>query len=73
MSEPRNCPFCASTSVEMSNKTTTTGRHRKRHIAVYCRNCHAYGPRIIADGDNPTSPVIAAVELAIQSWNRSIR
>lgn len=36
------CPFCGSDSLGIS---TTTGSHCY-YKAVYCKNCHTYGPRV---------------------------
>lgn len=64
-----NCPFCSSDKLDISIKTS--GRwERYYHVAVYCKNCHCYGPRVIAHVDNYRKVTDADKNDAIKLWNR---
>ncbi len=69
------CPFCKSTKIEYSSKTTSSDRRKiQRHIAMYCEDCHCYGPRLIVTLDEGESYKNINddkyVNMAIESWNR---
>lgn len=34
------CPFCGSSNFDISHKSNG-------HIAVFCKGCHTYGPRVL--------------------------
>lgn len=69
------CPFCNSTDIRYSTKTTGTNRWKiQRHIAMYCNNCHCYGPRIIITlAENESYEDVNSEKyqnIAISSWNK---
>lgn len=73
MKELKPCPFCGGDKLDISNKTTTINWVRKRHVAVYCKNCNAYGSRIIAK--ETESPEFCSEKyklLAMERWNKRI-
>ena len=43
------CPFCGSTDIRPSNKTSAGGS--VRHMQMFCNSCHAYGPRLLKKVD----------------------
>lgn len=65
------CPFCGEADkLGISNKTTTINHKRKRHVAVYCKSCNAYGPRLIAEEISfPEFCTEDAILKAITLWN----
>lgn len=52
--ELKPCPFCGSTKLDISSKTVTGAlvNGRKYRIAVYCKKCNAYGPRVVTGTDD---------------------
>jgi hypothetical protein len=74
MKEIKPCPFCHSTNIRYSSKTTGNNRRKiQRHLSMYCENCHCYGPRIIVTlEENETYKNIndeKYVNIAIDNWN----
>ena len=68
MIQANNCPFCDSSKMDISIKTS--GRWtRYYHVAVYCKNCHAYGPRVISNVDNYRKAPEEDKNTAINLWN----
>ena len=66
------CPFCKSKNLDISNKTATSNyKNRMRHISVYCKKCHCYGPRIISKDDGVTKNDEIAIKQAVAAWNAS--
>lgn len=65
------CRFCASKNLGISDKTTTISYKKKRHVAVYCKDCRAYGPRVISDRREKYPHVAGeeAIKKAIQLWD----
>lgn len=65
------CPFCQETNLGFSDKTTTIDRKRKRHVAMYCKDCHCYGPRLIVPevGYANRDGKKEAWDLAADAWN----
>lgn len=68
------CPFCGGTKIKYSSKTMGSNRYKKQyHIAMYCDNCHCYGPRtIITLNDGERRDAIndkKYVQMAINRWN----
>lgn len=62
-----NCPFCGSKKVDISIKTA--GRwDRYYYVSVYCKDCHAYGPRVISV-NNYTEVADTDKLEAISKWN----
>lgn len=67
------CPFCGSTKIDYSVKTT--GRwERKYHVAMYCRDCNCYGKRVlITPAEEETRFEVERnpqyKQLAIDAWN----
>lgn len=46
MAELKSCPFCGGVDIRCSFKVT--GRFLKQyHVAMFCNDCHTYGPRIL--------------------------
>lgn len=45
--ELKPCPFCGSTKLDYSSKTSQSSTGRTYHVVVYCRKCRAYGPRVL--------------------------
>ena len=69
------CPFCGYTDIKYSVKTTSLSFKRAWHIAMYCNNCHCYGPRVLIRQDNSLTrhKVEHSVEfrmLAEKAWNK---
>ena len=65
------CLFCLSSKLGISNKTTTFQRKRKRHVAVYCKDCNCYGPRVLADEiPHSRNAEPGTTAKAIELWNR---
>lgn len=46
------CPFCGSTKLDYSLKTSGAGYH----AVVYCKTCHTYGPRVLIKHEGDTYP-----------------
>jgi len=73
MEEIRPCPFCGSTNIDKSIKTS--GRwERLYHVQMYCKKCHTYGPRVLlkVNKDAHRSEIEynqEAEKLAIDKWN----
>lgn len=65
------CPFCESTGLSISDKTTRINHNRRRHVAVYCRFCNTYGPRVLSKEREkyPHTAPQEAIEEAIKRWN----
>lgn len=70
------CPFCGSGSTDISMKVSSTGRVRKYHYSVYCKECHTYGPRVLFKMDD--KPYVSreslennpeVIKKAINLWN----
>ena len=68
------CPFCGSTKVDVSMKLRQQlGDPDRYHIACYCRDCHAMGPRVLCKGiggrfaEFPTKE--QDIQEAINKWN----
>lgn len=71
LNQINNCPFCDSDKLDISIKTS--GRwERYYHVVVYCKNCHAYGPRVISRVDNYRKVTEEDKNQAIALWNSSI-
>jgi Lar family restriction alleviation protein len=67
------CPFCGGNNLGISNKVTTISFKRKRHVAVYCKNCNAYGARIVADETNYPEFCSGKSKMrAIELWNNRV-
>lgn len=69
------CPFCKSNRIQFSSKTTGNNRRKiQRHIAMYCEDCHCYGPRtIVTLAENESYKDITNEKyqnIAISSWNK---
>ena len=45
--EIKPCPFCGSTNIDFSSKTSSSSTGRTYHVVVYCKKCRAYGPRVL--------------------------
>lgn len=68
MNQINNCPFCKSNKLDISIKTS--GRwSRYYQVAVYCKTCHAYGPRVISNVDNYRKVPESDKNNAILLWN----
>ena len=46
MEELKPCPFCGSTKLDFSHKVGDYHGDKYR-IAIYCKSCKAYGPRLL--------------------------
>lgn len=66
------CPFCKSKNLGISNKTTTSNYRRKRHISVYCKKCHCYGPRIMCNDDGTSQTEQIATKQAVNAWDTQV-
>lgn len=71
MSKIKHCPFCGSDNIDVSDKTTTINLKRKRHVALYCKDCHSYGPRLICkeDGAYSNKATSGSKWKAVSAWN----
>lgn len=70
LAQMNNCPFCSSDKLDISIKTS--GRwERYYHVAVYCKNCHCYGPRVIIRVDNYRKVTDDDKNIAIKLWNNA--
>lgn len=70
--KPDPCKWCGSEDIKFSNKTTARGS--QRHLAMYCNNCHCYGPRTILKLDKKTyytskERQTQGYEIALAKWN----
>ena len=45
MEELKPCPFCGGTNLDFSHRSGSSYSENYR-IAVYCKSCRAYGPRL---------------------------
>ena len=75
--ELKPCPFCCSTRLGFSSKTVARkyGSHRAYHGAIYCKNCNAYGARVLSETIKNVYPMqdvdFDSLEIrAIEAWNR---
>ncbi len=55
MQEIKPCPFCGSTNIDYSIKTTGRSRNINYHVQMYCKKCHTYGPRVLVSGKQLSS------------------
>ena len=70
LAQMNNCPFCSSDKLDISIKTS--GRwERYYYVAVYCKNCHCYGPRVIRHVDNYRKVTDDDKNTAIKLWNNA--
>ena len=70
LTQINNCPFCDSDKLDISIKTS--GRwERYYQVAVYCKNCHCYGPRVISHVDNYRKVTDEDKNTAIKLWNNA--
>jgi hypothetical protein len=46
----KDCPFCGSKRLAISEKSVQqdSGTSVQYRVAVYCRDCNAYGPRVLS-------------------------
>lgn len=73
MSDLKPCAHCGCETIGYSAKVAATGRVRKYHIAMYCEECHCYGPRILVSLPVGQCSKVRGEEyrkLAIEAWNR---
>lgn len=51
MNKPKPCPFCGSENLDISSKTACGALMDNRiyRVAVYCKKCNAYGPRVVVN------------------------
>lgn len=62
------CPHCPSEKIGLSKRR----RDYWYNIAYYCRQCHAYGPRVtVSEGANSTD-FRNAEEEAAELWNTRV-
>lgn len=48
--EIKPCPFCGGKNIGLSIKTTNCRRkEHKYHVAMYCKDCHCLGSRLLMD------------------------
>ncbi len=66
------CPYCGRSNIKLSDKTAANGK--KRHIAMYCNNCHCYGPRSIVKAPDSylleSERSVLYIDGAIENWNK---
>ena len=73
--ELKPCPFCGSTKLGLSERVNSRKRMEASYrVAVYCKNCNCYGPRILVKIKAPhTYPPLkdtnASRRLAADAWN----
>lgn len=74
MTELKPCPFCGGNKIAYSIKTSTSNFKRIYHAAMYCKNCHSYGARVMVHPVETNRVVIerneSYEEKAIEAWNR---
>lgn len=68
------CPFCKSKKIGYSLKTH--GHYdRIYHAAMYCKDCNAYGPRVIVHPGDRTRDEIQTDKtyqmMAVNLWNKA--
>jgi transposase-like protein len=68
------CPFCGSSDIRYSIKTSTSNFKRIYHASWYCWDCNTYGPRVLykpAEGvHRPTVENDEGLKLtALELWN----
>ena len=76
--ELKPCPFCGGAKLDVSEKSVARdyGTMRCYHVAVYCKDCNTYGPRVLTEkvkNNVYPSPFVdfeKAREKAEEAWNR---
>ena len=51
VNKPKPCPFCGNNNLDISSKTACGALMDSRiyRVAVYCKRCNAYGPRVVVN------------------------
>lgn len=62
----KNCPFCGSSHIEVSSRTTHGHGDCSCEVFVVCEDCHAHGPDTGYYGE----PTVEQKEKAILLWNK---
>ena len=67
------CPFCGGNRIGYSDKVTIIRFARKRHVAMYCKDCNCYGARTITyETENYPYRGADGRKLATEAWNRRV-
>ena len=77
MDELKPCPFCGSTKLGISEKSTARdyGTAVQYRVTVYCKKCNTYGPRVLTEKvksnvyPRPFVDFENAKEKASEAWN----
>lgn len=77
MAELKPCPFCGGTKLGFSSKTVSRkyGSCRAYHGSIYCKDCNAYGARVLSETIKNVYPMQDVdfdklESRAIEAWNR---
>ena len=77
MAELKPCPFCGGTKLGFSSKTVSRDCNTSHlfHGAIYCKNCNAYGARVLSEKVKNSYPMQRVdfdglESRAIEAWNR---
>ena len=76
MAELKPCPFCGGAKMDVSQKVVARdhGTKVQYRVAVYCKSCNTYGPRVLTEKIKVYSEQRVdfekARESAIEAWNR---
>lgn len=77
MNKLKACPFCGSSNLEYSTKAKPNGRKRQYHATIYCKDCRAYGPRVLSQNITDSEYIKRTdmrnddklEEATIEAWN----
>ncbi len=78
MGELKPCPFCGGKNLGVSEKSVSRdyGTAIKYQVAIYCKDCYAYGTRVLTEKIKSNVYPRAWVNLpeakekAAEAWNR---
>lgn len=73
-----SCPFCGSTKIRLSSKTTQINRKTGSHVCFYCWDCNTYEPRVVVHSRDyhlnyPYMVSKDVIEEAANRWNKRIK
>lgn len=73
----KSCPFCKKNDIKFSVTTTQIAFKRAWHLAMYCNNCHCYGPRVLVHQEGSMSRHTLQRDpqyrnMAEQAWNSGL-
>lgn len=76
LEKAKPCPFCGSDQLDISVKNKHADWHTKvaAQITIYCKDCHAAGPRYLYYTDDGTKPYHIninqeLIDKVVEQWN----